>query len=178
MFPNNRHHSTFKFKIGLSFFMIVHIFSKLLAQQSDKAFKLNTYIGIVHPIVSYSASKFTTNFKDSYLVGIPTGLNVLKSGHLGFSIEMVPYIKVQSGKSKMSNFLFHPGILFPLGKDFTFVGRAAFETSGRYGITPVVSKIITHGQVGKLFLAIPFPIRFGNEQRTTVSAAFQFGYIF
>jgi len=178
MAHNNQHQSTKIFRISLAFLIAVHIFSKSMAQESDKAFKLNAYIGIVHPIVSYSAGNFTSNFKDSYLVGIPTGINLLKPGHLGFSLEMVPYIKVQSDKSKMSNFLFHPGILFPLGKEFTFIGRAAFETSGRYGITPVISKIITHGQAGKLFLAMPFPVRFGNDQRTALSVAFQFGYVF
>jgi len=178
MNPINRNRSTYTFRIGIVFLFLAPICTKLLAQQPDQTFKLNTYIGIVHPIVSYSAGNFSTNFKNSYIVGMPTGINVLKSGHLGFSLEMVPYIKVENGVSKMSNFLFHPGVLFPLSKEFTFIARAAFETSGRYGFTPVLSKIITRGRAGRLFLAIPVPVRFGNEHSASVSAAFQFGYIF
>lgn len=166
------------FKISITFLLSISTCSRLGAQENDKAFELNTYIGVVHPIVSYSTGNFTTNFKDSYLVGMPTGINVFKAGHVGFSLEMVPYIKVERGISKMSNFLFHPGVLFPLGKDFTFIARAAFETSGRYGITPVLSKTITHGHAGRLFLALPIPFRFGNEHSASLSAAFQFGFIF
>ncbi|MDF2515755.1 MAG: hypothetical protein K0R59_1051 [Sphingobacterium sp.] len=178
MNPHNRNRISYGFKIGMAAILFLPIWTKLSAQQPDKTFKLNTYIGVVHPVVSYSAGAFNTNFKDSYIVGMPTGINVIKSGHLGFSLEMVPYIKVESGISKMNNFLFHPGVLFPLGKEFTFIARAAFETSGRYGVTPVISKVITHGQAGRLFLAIPLPVRFGNEHSASVSAAFQFGYIF
>jgi len=144
----------------------------------DKPLNVSTYVGIVNPIVSYSSGDFSTNFTDSYIVGMPTGINVVRDGHLGFSLEMVPYLKFQDGTSKMSNFLFHPGVLFPLGRGFTFIGRAAFETSGRYGITPVVSKVVTHGQSGKLFVAVPIPLRFGNQIPGSVSAAFQFGFIF
>ncbi|MNH20345.1 hypothetical protein D3C79_801090 [compost metagenome] len=165
-------------KILATFLLCSAFFINLFGQQTDKSLQVAAYVGIVHPIVSYSDKKFTTNFKDSYLVGMPTGINVRKEGHLGFSLEMVPYIKVQNGKSRMSNFLFHPGLLFPLRKGFTFIGRAAFETSGRYGLTPVISKVITHGQSGRLFIAVPLPIRFGNEQPMAIAAAFQFGFIF
>ncbi|MDX3916268.1 MULTISPECIES: hypothetical protein [Olivibacter] len=148
------------------------------SQEIDARVKVTAYVGVVHPIVTYASGDFTPNFKDRYVVGMPTGINIRRDGHLGFSLEMVPYISVQHGKSRMSNFLFHPGALFPLGKGFTFIGRAAFETSGRFGFTPVLSKVITKGHSGNLFLAVPVPIRFGNEHTASVTAAFQFGFIF
>ncbi len=171
----NRYHSSYHKTFCAAIIIILLSSLHLRAQQPSK---LVAYVGIVNPIVSLSSGTITPNFKDSYQVGMPTGINILREGHLGFSLEMVPYIKVASGNSKMSNFLFHPGVLFPIGKEFTFIARAAFETSGRYGLTPVLSKVITHGQAGKLFLATPFPVRFGNEQKISIAAAFQFGYIF
>jgi len=57
-------------------------------------------------------------------------------------MEFVPLIRAGNGTSKMNNFLFHPGALFGLGKGFTLATRAAFETSGRYGFTPVLNKIV------------------------------------
>ena len=178
MDQHNTNYSSYSRKISLTLLLLILSFTALLAQQMDKPLNVSTYVGIVNPIVSYSSGDFSTNFTDSYIVGMPTGINVVRDGHLGFSLEMVPYLKFQDGTSKMSNFLFHPGVLFPLGRGFTFIGRAAFETSGRYGITPVVSKVVTHGQSGKLFVAVPIPLRFGNQIPGSVSAAFQFGFIF
>src|SRR3954464_9271965 len=99
--------------------------------------KIATYVAIVHPIVTYSKDNPQYNFKDSYTVGMPVGVNIWKSTKVGFSLEMVPFIMAKNGSSRMSNFLFHPGVVVSLGKGFTFAGRAAFETAGRYGLTPV-----------------------------------------
>ncbi len=78
----------------------------------------------------------------------------------------------------MSNFLFHPGVLFALGKGWTFAGRAAFETSGRYGLTPVLNKMVIKGKHSGLFAAVPLPLRFGNGKPTTFGVGFQFGIAF
>lgn len=166
------------YKIAVSIALLLALSAAVSSQEIDAPAKVTAYVGIVHPLVTYASGDFTPNFKDRYVVGMPTGINVRREGHLGFSLEMVPYISVQQGKSSMSNFLFHPGVLFPLGRGFTFIGRAAFETSGRFGFTPVLSKVITKGRSGDVFLAIPVPVRFGNEHDASVTAAFQFGFIF
>jgi len=140
--------------------------------------KIAGYVGILHPIVTVSNSGTNFNFDNHYVVGMPTGINIWKSSKIGFSAEFVPIIRVENGTSKMSNFMFHPGVLFALGKGWTFASRAAFETSGRYGITPVLNKAIIKGKSGSMFVAVPLPIRFGNDLPTTFSIGFQFGIAF
>lgn len=140
--------------------------------------KLAGYVGIVHPIVTFSSDGTHTNFKYSYTVGMPIGINIWKSARIGFSSEIVPTIKATNSSSKVSNVLFHPGILVALGSGFTFAGRAAFETSGRYGLTPVINKIVKKNKGSSYFAAVPLPARFGNDQPSSFGIGFQFGIAF
>lgn len=137
--------------------------------------RITNAVGIVHPIVSFNSEGTTTNFDNGYTAGLAVGLNIWKSAKLGFSFEFVPFIHAEDGMSKMSNFLFHPGVLFPAGKGFTIVGRAAFETSGRYGVTPVFNKIVKKNKHSNYYVAVPVPVRFGNNRPNSIGAAFQFG---
>lgn len=140
--------------------------------------KVTGYVGIVHPLVTFSSVGTDYNFKGHYVVGMPTGINLWKSSKIGFSMEFVPYVRAEAGTSKMSNFLFHPGVLVGLGKGYTFAGRAAFETSGRFGFTPVLNKVVVKNSGSSFFVALPLPVRFGNAKPTSFTAAFQFGLAF
>ena len=140
--------------------------------------KITGYVGIVHPIVTFSKDETTPNFKSYYIGGLPTGINIWKSARIGFSAEFVPYIRAEKGTSKMNNFLFHPGLLVAIGKGWTFAGRAAFETSGRYGFTPVLNKIVKKNKNSGYFVALPLPFRFGNDHPATFTIGFQFGIAF
>jgi len=140
--------------------------------------KIVGYIGIVHPIVTFSSDGTHTNFRDNYVVGMPIGINIWKSGNIGFSSEIVPFISASSAGSKVNNVLFHPGILIALGNGFTFAGRAAFETSGRYGMTPVFNKVIKKNKGTNYFVAVPLPARFGNNLPSSFGIGFQFGISF
>jgi hypothetical protein len=140
--------------------------------------KVTAYVGIVHPIFTTSKAATEVNFKDYYLVGFPLGINLWKSDRIGFSLELIPSIKAENGVSKMNNFTVHPGILVKLSKGYTFVGRAAFETSGRYGITPVFNKTLIKNKSNSYYLAIPLPVRFGNDKPMSFSAGIQLGVIF
>lgn len=141
--------------------------------------KITGYIGILHPLVTYiKGDKPHYNFDGAYTGGLPTGINIWKSARIGFSMEFVPFIRATDSSSKMNNFLFHPGILFGLGKGFTLATRAAFETSGRYGVTPVLNKIIKKNKASSYFIAIPIPARFGNDAPSSIGVGFQFGIIF
>jgi hypothetical protein len=135
------------------------------------------YVGINHPIVTFSNEGTHTNFNEGYSVGIPTGINIWQSSKLGFSMEVTPFIRVENGISRMNNLLFHQGALFPLGQGYKFIGRLAFETSGRYGLTPILNKVrvIKKNKHSNYFIAVPQPLRFGNEKETSLTAAFQFG---
>ncbi len=140
--------------------------------------KIVGYTSILHPIVTFDKNGSTFNFKDSYTVGIPVGINILKSDEIGFSFEMVPYIKSENGTDKVSNFLFHPGIMFRFKDGFTFLTRIAFETSGRYGLTPVLNKILLKGENVNFLIALSVPFRFGNDKPPSVGLGLQFGISF
>jgi hypothetical protein len=140
--------------------------------------KITAYVGIVHPIFITSKAATEINFKDYYLVGFPLGINLWKSEKIGYSLELIPSIKSENGVSKMNNFTVHPGVLVRLGKGYTFVGRAAFETSGRYGVTPVFNKTLKKTKGTSYYLAIPLPVRFGNDKPVSFSAGIQLGVIF
>jgi hypothetical protein len=136
------------------------------------------YLGVLHPLVTIDEKGSETNFKQYYVVGFPIGLNLWKTSKLGFSVEIVPAIRAENGTSRVANVLFHPGVLVNLGHDFTFAGRLAFETSGRYGVTPVLNKIVRHGKTNNYFVAVPLPIRFGNDRPTALTIGLQFGIVF
>lgn len=140
--------------------------------------KITGYVGIMHPIVTFGNGGAHTNFDDAYVGGLPTGINIWKSPKIGFTFEVVPFIRVADGTSKMNNLLFHPGLLVSLGHGFTLANRLAFETSGRYGVTPVLNKIIKKYKDYSYFIALPVPARFGNNQPSTLGIGFQFGVAF
>jgi len=139
--------------------------------------RMTGYVGIIHPIVTFSEHN-TVNFKDSYVVGFPMGLNLWKTAKAGFSLEIVPHILSEKGISRMSNLLIHPGVVLALGKGFTFAGRAAFETSGRYGFTPVLNKVVKKNTHSSYYVALPLPVRFGNDRPASATIGFQFGLSF
>jgi hypothetical protein len=136
------------------------------------------YISFVNPVASFDKNGVTYNFNKGYTIGFPTGINILKSDKIGFSFEITPFIKFSDSVSKVSNILFHPGIMFRYPKGFTLLTRLAFETSGRYGGTIVFNKIVYRGRMNNYFVAIPVPFRFGNNRVASVGVALQFGITF
>ena len=161
-----------------------HLFPAILFSLNFNAFsqtvypKITGYFGILHPIVTFSDEQTNVNFRDYYAVGYPTGINIWKNQKIGFSFEVVPNIKVQGNSNKVTNLLFHPGVLVALGHGYTFAGRAAFESSGRYGITPVINKTIIKSDNCSYFAAVPLPVRFGNNHPASFTIGFQFGIAF
>lgn len=140
--------------------------------------KITGYFGILHPIATFSSEQTSVNFRDYYAVGFPTGINIWKNQKTGFSFEVVPNIRVQGNSDKVTNLLFHPGVLVALGNGYTFAGRAAFESSGRYGVTPVINKTVIKSENCSYFVAVPLPIRFGNDHPASFTVGFQFGIAF
>ena len=140
--------------------------------------KIAGFVGILHPIISFSSAGNHTNFHNNYVIGFPIGINIWKTENVGFSMEIAPFIKAENGVSKMNNLLFHPGILLKIGHGLTFAGRVAFETSGRYGLTPVFNKVIKRSKNYNYFIALPIPVRFGNNQPSSAGVGFQFGISF
>jgi hypothetical protein len=140
--------------------------------------KVTAYVGIIHPLVTLNNEGASTNFRGHYVVGMPTGINLWKSEKIGFTFEVVPSIRAENGGSKVNNFLFHPGVLVALGKGVTFAGRAAFETAGRYGFTPVLSRAIIRNKNSSFFAALTVPVRFGNDHPVSATIGLQLGLAF
>ena len=161
----------------VAFFLFTMLLSLNATAQNEKETfpKITGFVAILHPLVTISANETITNFKDYYAVGMPIGINIWKSEKIGFSFEIVPTIKSDSQISKVSNILIHPGVLVRLKKGFTFAGRIAFETSGRYGFTPVIAKVIKKYKDHNYYVSMPFPVRFGNNHETTATVGFQVG---
>jgi hypothetical protein len=137
--------------------------------------EIKGYVGIVHPIYTWSKEGNTANFKYYYTVGNPWGINIWKSKKVGVSFEFTPFIRSDVRGSRVSNFLFHPGILYRLKYDFMLIGRAAYETAGRYGVTPILNKVLIRYPKSNVFVAALLPIRFENNHAPSYTVAFQFG---
>ena len=172
-------------KLTKPFFILItcHLFflsniKTVFSQTPSNYPKVIGFVGLLHPIITLSSSGSNTNFHNNYVVGFPIGINIWKTENVGFSIEIVPFIKAENGLSKMNNLLFHPGILLKMSKSLTFAGRVAFETNGRYGFTPVINKVVMRSKYCKYFVALPFPVRFGNNHPSSAGVGFQFGIAF
>ena len=148
----------------------------ILAQ--DTFPKITGHAGIVHPLVTLSDGNTSYNFNNSYTVSFPVAVNIWKTNKIGFSFEAYPTIKNENGSHKMTNFTFHPGILYRFSPTFTFAGRAAFETSGRYGVTPVFTKVFKKNKFSNYYIAIPLPIRTGADKPISAALAMQLGVSF
>lgn len=164
-----------------NFFLLLFIFfivAKSQAQQTINYPRVTGYFSVVNSIGTISKNGFTSNFSKVYTVGFPFGINILKSDHFGVSFEVAPAIRTENNISKVSTVLFHPGAMFRFQHGFTFIGRLAFETNGRFGFTPVFNQIIKRGKAVNYFLSVAFPTRFGNALPATLGASLQLGVSF
>jgi hypothetical protein len=125
--------------------------------------KVVGYLSFIVPVVTINKSTTTTNFTSATTIGFPVGLNVLYSDKFGFSFEISPSIKASGTISKMSNLLFDPGPMFRFKHGFTIISRLAFETSGRYGFTPVFNKVFIRTKAVNYSISLSLPTRFGED---------------
>jgi len=159
--------------VGLVVCLLGSVYGQAHAQSAEFPLKINGYFGVLHPIATLQGGQVTTNFDEAYTVAFPTGINVQRNTGMGFSFEIVPTIKTNSQRSSVSSVAIQPGIAFPLKNGWTFVNRVSFETTGRYGITPVISKVIVPGK-NAVSCVVPIPVKFGNQQPASVTAAVLF----
>jgi hypothetical protein len=141
------------------------------------------YLSFIIPWVTVQGKTTTPEFKNSTTIGFPFGVLVYYSAHFGFSFEITPSImwEHQSGKSpasKTSNVLFDPGPMIRFTHGWTFIPRLAFETGGRYGVTPVLNKIVARSKAVNYFVAVSAPMRAGNSEPTSIGGNLQIGFIF
>ena len=140
--------------------------------------KIVEYVSFVHPIFAFDKNTTTFNFSSSYNIGFPVGINVIQSRKIGFSFEVTPFIKFQNDTAKVNFVLFHPGIMFRFNHSFTIITRLAFETTGRFGFTPVFNKVMWKSKNINYFTALATPLRIGNAKPVTIGLAWQLGVSF
>lgn len=136
------------------------------------------YLSFIIPVVTADRNHVTTNFKEATSIGFPVGVNILYSERFGFSYEFTPTVRFTSSGSRMNNLLFDPGPMFRFKHGFTIISRLAFETSGRYGFTPVFNKVLLQSKTISYFLALSAPARFGNNTPASIGGNVQIGFIF
>lgn len=167
---------------GLAIFLVMYLFFKSgFAQQALSTPVYPTVVGffaLFVPIGTIDNKGFTRNFSQTSVIAFPFGLNLLKSPHLGYSMELVPFLFLQNGANKIGFVLFHPGIMFRYNHGLTFIPRLAFQTDGRYGFTPVLSKIILRKKDYQLYLSLSEAARFGNNLPSSLTTSMQVGITF
>ena len=136
------------------------------------------YFSVFNAVGTWNKNGFTDNFGSVYTVVFPFGMNILKSDQFGVSFEVAPAIRTENNIAKVNSVLFHPGAMFRFKHGFTFIGRVAFETAGRFGVTPVFNQVIKKGKDASIFLSVPIPIRFGNSAPMSVTTGLQVGVSF
>lgn len=141
--------------------------------------RLTGYFSVLNPLVKFSGGETTNNFSDGYVIGFPSGFILMgKSNRAGFIFELVPLIQFSEGSSRMANLVFNPGVQFHYPKGWNVNALLSFESSGRYGFTPVISKTIKTGQFSSWFVTVPMPVRFGNDDPGSLEFALQLGVAF
>jgi hypothetical protein len=165
----------------LNFLSVSDLFSQ--SEIKDQHFypKAVGYMSFVLPLVKFNKDETTNdfeNFKNNFAIGFPVGINILYSDKFGFSFEITPTIKAGNGTTKTSNVTFSPGPMFRFSHGLVIISRLAFETSGRYGVTPVLSKVIIRSRIFNYFISGSLPVRFGNNELPSIGINFQFGLIF
>jgi hypothetical protein len=141
--------------------------------------KVVGYVSFILPLETLQSGSLTPNFDHHVTaIGFPIGVNVLYSNRFGFSYEFTPTIKAEEGMSKETSLLFDPGAMFRFDHGFTIITRAAFETSGRYGFTPVFNQVYARTKDVNYFVALSLPNRFGNNEAYSIGLNLQIGFIF
>lgn len=140
--------------------------------------RVSIYLSVSEPLVSYSKAGFKDNFSAGSNITFPAGVNLLKSDQFGISFEISPAIRIEKGLAKTNGLLFHPGTMFRFKHGFTLITRAAFDSNGRFGFTPVYNQVIHRGKLSNLFIAASNPVRFGNNLPSNIGLNFQIGAAF
>lgn len=168
-------------------FILLSISTLTLKAQSDSTAPryhvVKTYLSFIMPWVTINDKTTTTEFQNNTTIGFPIGVNVYHSKHFGFSYEITPSVVWQksdgkAGTSKTTNVLFDPGPIFRFANGFNIIARAAFETQGRYGFTPVLNKVYLRTPDLDYWFSVSLPVRFGNSAPASVGANLQIGFTF
>jgi hypothetical protein len=80
--------------------------------------------------------------------------------------------------SKVNTVLIHPGIYYNLPHKFRAYTRLAFETSGRFGYTLILSKAFLSINKSSIYTSLPIAFRHGNQKPFSTSVGILVGITF
>lgn len=169
----------YKQKFSGIFFITGLLFISLTTASVKAQNTIGGHFGVVQPIITFQDGETIDGF-DPHAIGFPIGITVRKSEKFAFDAEFVPFIaSAENGAgenvSAVRELLVHPGLLWGIGNKLTFGNRLAFELgSGRYGFTPLLNRGFTLGKAN-FFAELVLPVRFGNDQEVSFTAALHFG---
>ncbi len=150
----------------------------LITFKSVSAQEIKGYFGIVHPIVFFDKGVTKFNFKENYTIGFPFGINIPINKKIGYTIEVAPFIFSDSISTKVNSILIHPGLYYNVPNKFRIYTRLAFETTGRFGYTFILSKSFYSFNKSSVYTSIPIAIRYGNNKSNNASIGLLFGITF
>lgn len=146
-------------------------FNPIHSQDSIEMKKTNTQIvagyhfGVVQIVGAMNKGEFTFLDKyNFYTIGFPFGVTFKTPCRMLVDLEFVPVIKpfASTDIPYQVHLLYHPGVLFPLKKGWTFGLRLAFESGeGQFGFTPLLNKAFKFKNNGAFFVELVAPGRFG-----------------
>lgn len=138
--------------------------------------KLGGHFGFVVPLVTEVDGE-TITVSDDFVIGFPMGITVKTSDRVAFDLEFVPVIQDSPQDVSLT---VHPGVLFSLKNSFTAGVRMAFDIEGdAWGFTPLVAKgFPLKNRNAAYFIELDFPIRFLENDDTSVGLAFHSGIAF
>ncbi|NJN33626.1 MAG: hypothetical protein HC817_04600 [Saprospiraceae bacterium] len=132
--------------------------------------KVSSYIGIVHPLVTFQGGKKPAiNFDGFYQVGVSTAVIVKRSPKFAYNFEIIPFVRRQNGTARLANVLFHPGVTFFLKNNYSFTSRIGLETNGRFGFSTVFGKTVWKGKFNNFSVVVPILFRFGSTTNPLVN---------
>jgi hypothetical protein len=133
--------------------------------------KISAYLGIVHPVATFSDGSITPNFRDYYQTGMTIATIIRKHPKYAWNLELVGFVRAQDGISRANNLMLHPGVTFFARKNWAFTPRMGFESSGRYGPSLIIGKKMF--QIGPHAFTFNWVnlLRFGNDLPTSYTVA-------
>jgi hypothetical protein len=173
-FVRQRGMKNYFFPTGCTLFAWLAAMSPLFSQNpapTEYPTKISAYLGIVHPVATFSDGSITPNFRDYYQTGMTMATIIRKHPKYAWNLELVGFVRAQDGVSRANNLMLHPGVTFFARKNWAFTPRMGFESSGRYGPSLIIGKKMF--QIGPHAFTFNWVnlLRFGNDLPASYTVA-------
>jgi len=139
--------------------------------------QLGGHFGFAFPLVAHGNGT-TTSISDDFVLVVPMGITVKRSGTFAFDLEFAPVIQ---NDPRHIDLTIHPGLAWGIGGGYSIGSRIAFDVgSATWGFTPLFNKgLVEMGKSAMFFGELDVPIRFKEDAAgkgyTSIGLAVVFG---